>query len=59
MRKKISNLTDKFPRGMYYLVDQANRAALSISLNIAEGNGKFSPHDKKNFFYCPWLGARV
>jgi four helix bundle protein len=49
--EQISNLTDRFPKGTYYLVDQVNRAALSISLNIAEGNGKFTGNDKKNFFF--------
>jgi four helix bundle protein len=47
----ISNLTDKFPKGTYYLVDQVNRAALSIPLNIAESNGRFTDNDKKNFFF--------
>jgi len=27
-----------------------NRAALSISANIAEGNGRFTIRDRKNFF---------
>ena len=49
--EQISNLTDNFPRGNYYIVDQINRAALSIPLNIAEGNGKFTGNDKKNFFF--------
>jgi four helix bundle protein len=49
--EQISNLTDHFPKGNYYIVDQLNRAALSISLNIAEGNGKFTGNDKKNFFF--------
>jgi four helix bundle protein len=49
--EKISNLTDAFPRGNYYLVDQINRASLSVSANIAEGNGRFHSRDKKNFLY--------
>ena len=34
---KISTLTEKFPRGYYFLTDQLNRAVLSIATNIAEG----------------------
>ena len=30
--------------------DQIKRAANSIILNIAEGSGRFSPADRKNFF---------
>ena len=46
----ISDITSKFPRGCWYLADQLNRASLSISLNIAEGNGRWTAADKKNFF---------
>ena len=47
---KTSTLTEKFPKGNYYLSDQLNRAALSISINIAEGNGRFNEADRRNFF---------
>ncbi len=47
---EISDLTEKFSKGNYYLTDQLNRAALSISANIAEGNGRYSKADRKNFF---------
>jgi four helix bundle protein len=42
--------TENFPRGYYFLVDQLNRAALSIATNLAEGNGRFTKPDRKNFF---------
>jgi four helix bundle protein len=35
----ICAVTSKFPNGYYFLRDQLNRASLSISANIAEGNG--------------------
>ena len=47
---KITSLTEQFPRGYYFLADQLNRAALSIATNIAEGNGRFTKNDRKNFF---------
>jgi len=46
----ICQLTQTFPRGFYFLVDQLNRAALSIATNPAEGNGRFTLRDRKNFF---------
>ena len=47
---RISSFTEKFPRGYYFLTDQLNRAALSIAANLAEGNGRFTKPDRKNFF---------
>ena len=47
----ISKLTDTFPRGNYYLTDQLNRAALSISANIAEGHGRYHFNDRLRFCY--------
>ncbi len=43
-------LTKGFPRGYFFLADQLNRASLSIAANIAEGNGRFTKPDRKNFF---------
>jgi len=47
---RITTLTEKFPKGTYYLSEQLNRAVLSIPLNIAEGNGRFHRKDRQNFF---------
>jgi four helix bundle protein len=41
---------EQFPRGYAFLIDQLNRAALSIAANIAEGNGRFTKADRKHFF---------
>ena len=38
------------PRGRAYLADQLQRAAVSITLNIAEGAGEFSRKDKSRFY---------
>jgi len=46
----ICQFTRGFPRGFWFLTDQLNRAALSIATNIAEGNGRFTKADRKNFF---------
>ena len=47
---EIATLTEGFPRGYGFLVDQSNRAALSIATNPAEGNGRFTKPDRRNFF---------
>ena len=47
---EVCSATEQFQRGYGFLVDQLNRAALSISSNIAEGNGRFTKADRKYFF---------
>ena len=47
---QICSRSESFPGGYGFLSDQLNRAALSISANIAEGNGHFTVPDRKNFF---------
>lgn len=47
---QIAALTESFPRGYGFVADQLNRAALSIAANLAEGNGRFTKADRKNFF---------
>jgi hypothetical protein len=49
--------TGQFPRGYGFLIDQFNRAALSIAANNAEGNGRFTKPDRKNF--SALLGVRA
>ena len=46
----ICSHTEQFSRGYGFLANQLNRAALSISANLAEGNGRFTKADRKNFF---------
>lgn len=47
---RVCQLTEQFTRGYGFLVDQLNRATLSITANLAEGNGRFTKPDRKNFF---------
>ena len=46
----ICSKTENFPRLYGFLSDQVNRASLSIAANIAEGNGRFTKPDRRNFF---------
>jgi len=47
----VATVTESFPRGYYFLVDQLNRAALSVATNLAEGNGRFTKADRRNCGY--------
>ena len=50
--ERVTSLTKTFPpQGHYHLVDQLRRASLSVSLNIAEGNGRWHVKDRKNFWW--------
>ncbi len=49
--EEVAELTDRFPKGSFYLADQLRRAAVSIPANIAEGNGRWHAGDRKSFFY--------
>ena len=49
--RRIAAATQKLqPRSHLFLVDQIRRAALSISANIAEGTGRNSARESKQFF---------
>jgi len=50
LSERVSSLTEKFQRTHWYLADQINRASLSISLSLAEGNGRRTAADRCNFF---------
>jgi four helix bundle protein len=43
-------IAGRMQKGRAYLVDQLRRAALSVSLNIAEGAGEFAHADKARFY---------
>ena len=47
---RVAALTEEFPRGYGFLAHQLNRASLSVAANIAEGNGRFTKADRRNFF---------
>ena len=47
----VGHVTEMFPRGHTYLADQLNRAATSISANLAEGNGRSHKPDRRRFFF--------
>ena len=47
---EIAALTQGTPRGYGFLTVQLNRAALSIAVDFAEGNGRFTKSNRKNFF---------
>jgi four helix bundle protein len=47
---QVITVTRDAPRGFGFLTDQLNRAILSNSTNLAEGNGRFTKPDRRNFF---------
>ncbi|MDD5457705.1 MAG: four helix bundle protein [Candidatus Margulisbacteria bacterium] len=52
LNKKIYQLTQKFPdEERFGLINQLRRASVSISLNIAEGKGRYSKKEFAQFLY--------
>ncbi len=50
LNKEILKFLKENKQTDYYIRDQLKRASISIVINIAEGSGKFSKPDKRNFY---------
>ncbi len=46
----VAAVSDAWPVGKHTLLDQLLRASASVTLNIAEGAGEFSPREKARFY---------
>jgi four helix bundle protein len=47
---ELNRVIEGIPSGRSDIIHQAQKAALSIPLNIAEGSGEFSKPEKKRFY---------
>ena len=50
LAERITRLTGEFSSGSYAIADQIRRASVSISCNIAEGNGRWHVKERRQFF---------
>jgi len=48
--KRVPAIVRRWPRGYSSLEDQLKRSAMSVVLNIAEGNSRTGPKDRARFF---------
>ncbi len=49
--KLLYKLTDRYPKTeIYGMISQIRRAAISVSLNIAEGSSRRTSNDRKRFY---------
>jgi four helix bundle protein len=48
--ERIYKFADELPKAQWVLADQFKRAAMSISLIIAEGNYRWHPKEREDFF---------
>lgn len=48
---KMMDVTEALPSKHHHIIDQLNRASLSVSLNLAEGNGRWHKKERKEFFW--------
>jgi four helix bundle protein len=50
INQKVYRLLKENTQLVHYAKNQLGKACLSVMLNIAEGSGKFSAKDRRNFF---------
>ena len=50
LAERIYKFADQLPQEQWVLADQFKRAAMSISLIMAEGNGGWHPNERKDFY---------
>ena len=48
--ERIYKFANNLPKAQWAVGDQFKRAAMSIAIIIAEGNGEWYPHERKDFY---------